>query len=179
MINSSEEGLEITGPALSRINSAMILARTVCVYQERKISPKRKFLGQISRGHPGVVPADIPAQNFGQGPPNPGKTSISARTSVTRRRGRPRPWGFSRKLRSEKLWAEFSFPIRGGKSTRKNPPKIKKFTWTSSSEQFWSGSWFVSQGRGQKFARTFRKSSRKRGVFLVFRDFGWVCGSLP
>ena len=41
--------------------------------RERKISPKRKFLGRISRGHPGVIRADIPAQNFGQGGPNPGK----------------------------------------------------------------------------------------------------------
>ena len=59
--------------------------------QERKISPKRKFLGRTSRGHPGVIRADIPAQNFGQDGQNPGKTSISARTSMTRRRGRPRP----------------------------------------------------------------------------------------
>ena len=58
---------------------------------------------------------------------------------------------------------------RGGKSTRN-----KKFIWTSFSEQFPLGSWLVSQGKTQKFARTFRKSSGKRGVFLVFRDFGWV-----
>ena len=41
--------------------------------QERKISPKRKFLGRTSRGHPGLIRADIPAQNFGQGAQNPGK----------------------------------------------------------------------------------------------------------
>ena len=41
--------------------------------QERKISPKKEFLGRISRGHPGVIRADIPAQNFGQGALNPGK----------------------------------------------------------------------------------------------------------
>ena len=57
--------------------------------QERKISPKRKFSGRTSRGHPGVIRADIPTQNFGQGAPNPGKTSIWARTSMTRRCGRP------------------------------------------------------------------------------------------
>ena len=38
--------------------------------QERKISPKSKFLGRISRGHPGVIRADIPAQNFGEGAQN-------------------------------------------------------------------------------------------------------------
>ena len=59
--------------------------------KERKISPKRKFLGRTSRGHPGVIRADIPAKNFGQGGQNPGKTSTSARTSMTRKRGRPRP----------------------------------------------------------------------------------------
>ena len=67
----------------------------------------------------------------------------------------------------------------GGKCTRKNPPQIKKFTWTSFSEQFPFGSCLVLQGRGQNFARTFRKSSGKHGVFcLVFRDFGWVVGPL-
>ena len=30
------------------------------------------------------------------------------------------------------------------------------------------GSWLVSQGRSEKFTRTFRKSSRKRGVFLLY-----------
>ena len=59
--------------------------------QEQKISPKRKFLGRTPRGHPGVIRADIPAQNFGQGSQNPGKTSIWARISMTRMRGRPRP----------------------------------------------------------------------------------------
>ena len=61
------------------------------IFQERKISPKRKFSGRISRGHPGVIRADIPAQNFGQGAQNPGITSIWARISMTRSRGRPRP----------------------------------------------------------------------------------------
>ena len=78
--------------------------------QERKISPKRKFSGQISRGHPGVIHADIPAQNFGQGPRNPGKTSIWARTSTTRRRGRPRPQGIFKNFGQKNIWAEFSFP---------------------------------------------------------------------
>ena len=53
---------------------------------------------RISRGHSGVIRADILAQNFGQGGRNPGKkTSISARTSMTRRRGRPCPQGNSKK----------------------------------------------------------------------------------
>ena len=66
------------------------------IVQERKISPKRKFSGRTSRGHPGVIRADIPAQNFGQGGQNPGNKSISAQTSMTRRRGRPRPEGISK-----------------------------------------------------------------------------------
>ena len=52
------------------------------------------------------------------------------------------------------------------------PPKIKKFIWTSFSEQFPLGSWLVSWGRRQKFARTFRKSSRKRSVFWYFGILG-------
>ena len=34
--------------------------------QERKISPKKKFLGRVSRGHPGVICADVWGQNFRQ-----------------------------------------------------------------------------------------------------------------
>ena len=69
--------------------------------------------------------------------------------------------------------------FRGGKSTQKNPPKIK-----SSFEQVFLNNFrrvpdSRHRGRRQKFARTFRKSSCKRGVFfLVFRDFGWVFGPL-
>ena len=55
------------------------------VCQERKIGPKRTFSGRISRGRPGVIRADILAQNFGKSPQNPGKTSI--------RRGHPSPEG--------------------------------------------------------------------------------------
>ena len=43
-------------------------------------------------------------------PRNSGKTSLLVRTSMTRRRGRPRPKEVSKKLRSEKLCAKFSFP---------------------------------------------------------------------
>ena len=49
------------------------------VLQERKISPKRKFWGRTSRGHPGLIRADIPAQNFGQGPENPGEKQAFGR----------------------------------------------------------------------------------------------------
>ena len=41
--------------------------------QARESSPKSKFWGRISRRHLGVLRADIPAQNFGQGARNPGK----------------------------------------------------------------------------------------------------------
>ena len=75
--------------------------------QERKISPKRKFSGRTSRGHPGVIRADIPGQNFGQGPRNTGKTNISARTSVTRRRGRPRPQGVSKNFGQKNFGLNF------------------------------------------------------------------------
>ena len=54
--------------------------------QERKFSPKRKFLGRTSRGHPGVIRADIPAHNFGQGGQNPEKKQAF-------RRGHPWPEG--------------------------------------------------------------------------------------
>ena len=81
---TSDPGWDLDGPGIGprRVSDNI---------QERKISPKRKFWGRMSRGHPGVIRADIPAQNFGQGARNPGKTSIWARTSMTRRRGRPRP----------------------------------------------------------------------------------------
>ena len=44
--------------------------------KNEEIGPKRKFLGRTSRGHPGVIRADIPAQNFGQGGQKPGKAKI-------------------------------------------------------------------------------------------------------
>ena len=77
--------------------------------QEQNVSPKRKFWGRTSRGHPGVIRTDIPAKNFGQGGQNPGKNKHfsadvhdpKARTSTTLRD--------FQKLRSKKLWAEFSF----------------------------------------------------------------------
>ena len=56
---------------------------------------------------------------------------------------------------------------------RKTPPKIKKFIWTSFSEQFPLVSWLVSQGRRQKFARTFRTFSCKRGVLFWYLGI-WV-----
>ena len=68
------------------------------------------ILGRTSRRHPGVIRADIPAQNFGQGGQNPGKTSILARTSTTLRD--------FQKLRSNKLWAEFFVPYRKTKTTQ-------------------------------------------------------------
>ena len=49
------------------------------LFQERKISPKRKFFGCTSRRHPGVIPVDVPAQKLRSRRPNPGKPSIWAR----------------------------------------------------------------------------------------------------
>ena len=97
-------------PPAPRIFAALFPAHSPTTFQERKISPKRKFLGRTSRGHPGVIRADIPAQNFGQGGQNPGKNKHfgadihdpKGRTSTTLRD--------FQKLRSEKLWAGFSFP---------------------------------------------------------------------
>ena len=61
--------------------------------QDRKISPKRKFWGRISRGHPGVMRADIPAQKLRSGPSKywtKNKHLGTDITSMTQRRGRPR-----------------------------------------------------------------------------------------
>ena len=68
------------------------------------------------------IPADVQGQKLRSGPRNPGKTSILVRTSMTRRRGRPRPeGGEKKKLRSEKLRAEFSFPNQNLVLHRCNP----------------------------------------------------------
>ena len=82
-----------------------------CDSQERKISPKRKFLGRISRGHPGVHSRGYPGPKLRSGHSKSWKNKHlgadihdpKARTSTT-----PRDF---QKLRSEKLWAEFSFPV--------------------------------------------------------------------
>ena len=46
------------------------------------------------------------------------------------------------------------------------------FIWTSFSEQLPLGSWLVSQGRRQTFARTFLKSSCKHSIFWYFGILG-------
>ena len=66
--------------------------KTLLFKNERSAQRGSFFAADI----PGVIRADIPAQNFGQGGQNPGKTSITAWTSMTRRRGRPRPFGISK-----------------------------------------------------------------------------------
>ena len=54
-------------------------------FRNERSAQRGSFLGRTSRGCPEVIRADIPAQNFGQGSRNSGKTSISARTSRTLR----------------------------------------------------------------------------------------------
>ena len=111
-----EIALKISRISKIRTRSTTTRDSNSAISQERKISPKRKFWGRISRGHTGVIRADIPAQNFGQGVQNPGKNKHlgadihdpKARTSTTLRE--------FQKLRSEKLWAEFSFPNFGAPS---------------------------------------------------------------
>ena len=65
-------------------------------------------LGTICRKFWG---ADVLGQKLRAGPRNLGKTSIWARTPMTRTRGRSWPHG-AKELRAEKLRADFSFPIR-------------------------------------------------------------------
>ena len=106
----------------------------VRLFQERKISPKRKFLGQISRGHPGVIRADIPAQNFGSGPSKSWKKNKhlgadihdpKARTSTT-----PRDL---QKLRSE----NFGLNFRSLLLVQRDGPKHMKdgVCWAQASSQ--------------------------------------------
>ena len=67
-------------------------------------------MGRVSRGHPGVVRADIPAQNFGQGPKSWKNKHVGADIHAPKARTSTTLRDFQ-KLRSEKLWAEFPFPI--------------------------------------------------------------------
>ena len=66
--------------------------------------------------------------------------------------------------------------LRGVKSTRTKSTQNKKFIWTSFSARSPLGSWLVSQGRRQKLARTFRKSSCKRVFFWYFGILGAFVG---
>ena len=63
--------------------------------------------------------------------------------------------------------------IHPKKSTQNKKVHLNEFIWTIS-----AGFLTRVTGKQGKFARTFRKSSCERGVFLVFRDFGWVSGPL-
>ena len=69
--------------------------------------------GSFRAGYPadilGSFARDIPAQNFGQGPPNRGKASIWARTSMTRRRGRPRLQGICKNFGQNNFGLNFRF----------------------------------------------------------------------
>ena len=109
-------------------------SRAVVCCQLPKLSIKNekaaqtKFSGRISRGHPGVVRADIPAQNFGQGPLNPGKTGISARTSMTRRRGRPRPQGSSKNFGQDNFGLNFRSLIKTAKNRQTQTPRVVHLT---------------------------------------------------
>ena len=112
-------------------------------FQGRKISPKRKFLGRIFRRHPGVIRTDIPAQNFGQGAQNPGTKNkhsmgadihdLDARTSTTLRD--------FQKLRSEKLWAEFSFPNNWGKDPLRGARRMPGQFWDPLSCHLLTAGW--------------------------------------
>ena len=70
-----------------------VFPHLLCGYPPLDPSKKRMFTGRISRGRPGVIRADIPGQKLRAGPPNPGKTSIWVRTSMTWMRGCPWPQG--------------------------------------------------------------------------------------
>ena len=92
------------------LSFAGLLLMLAHMSRTKKVSPKRKFSGRISRGHSGVIRAGFPGQNFGQDPRNPETACISVQTSMTQgadvhdRKRFP-----NLKLRSGKLWAESSF----------------------------------------------------------------------
>ena len=74
------------------------------------ISPP-PLIVSFGAGYPADVHADILADVRGQklrsGPRNPGKISISVRTSLTRRRGRPRPKGVKKNFGQKNFGLNF------------------------------------------------------------------------
>ena len=95
---------------LSRVLSEIGVLSGALPSQERKSSPKSKFSGRISGGRPRGYPGGHPGAKTSVKPSKSWKNKHfgadvhdpKARTSMT-------PGGF-KKLRSEKLRAEFSFP---------------------------------------------------------------------
>ena len=81
-----------------------------------KSQPKEEVFGTDIPRTSGARSRGCPGPKLRSGGQNPGKRSIAARTSMTRRRGRPRHQGISQ---SEKLWAEFSFPKKVRKRAKK------------------------------------------------------------
>ena len=59
------------------------------IFQERKSSPKSKILDRISSGRPRGYPGGRPGAKTSVRPSKSWKTSVSVRTSMTRRLGRP------------------------------------------------------------------------------------------
>ena len=97
-------------PNIGLIFGSDFWAPTAGVNSGTNEQPKEEVFGTDIPQTSGVVRADIPGQNFGQSPQVPGKTSISARTSMTRRRRRTSTTARDfQKLRSEKNWVEFPF----------------------------------------------------------------------
>ena len=70
------------------------------ILKKRKNQPKEEV---FRAGYPADIRGSFARisrpKNFGQGHRNPGKTSMWARTSMARRRGRPRPQGRVEKMR--------------------------------------------------------------------------------
>ena len=74
-----------------------------------KNQPKEEVLGaDILRTSAGAIRADIPAQNFGQGGQNPGKTQAFRRGHPhDPKRGRPRPKGISKNFGQKNFGLNF------------------------------------------------------------------------
>ena len=75
----------------SEFTDLFALRRWRGFFSRAKNQPKEEVFGTDIPRTSGAHSRGYPGPNFGQGGQNPGKTSISARTSMTRRRGRPRP----------------------------------------------------------------------------------------
>ena len=80
------------------------------IFQERKKTKEKVFLGRTSCGHPGVMRADVPGQKLRAGPRNLGKSKHLGADDHDPKHAEVHDCrGVEKELREEELWADLLF----------------------------------------------------------------------
>ena len=118
--------------------SSRIVTLSELQVEGRHVSCRKGKVAQrvsFGAGYPADVHADIPADVRGQkirsGPRNLGKTNMSARTSMTRRRGRPWPQGVQKNFGQKNFGLNFRSLSHLHPQTCVKPTSFRHSFWLS------------------------------------------------